>query len=248
MIKLLGVKKLRNIIELKNINKVYGKSTKTQVLHNINLSIKEGSFDSIIGASGSGKTTLLNIIGTLDKPTDGQVYIDGKRTDTMNRRALASLRNKTIGFIFQFHYLLPEFNTLENVLMPHSINKFFCGKKTREKAEELLHMVQLSELKNKKVYDLSGGQQQRVAIARALMNNPKIILADEPTGNLDSKSAKGVYDIFMNINRKFKTTFLIITHDDRIAKKADRIIQISDGVILGGNRSRERESKNVCIL
>ncbi|MCT8978324.1 ABC transporter ATP-binding protein [Clostridium sp. CX1] len=239
---------MRDIIELKNINKTYGKNAKTKVLHDINLSIREGSFNSIIGASGSGKTTLLNIIGTLDKPTNGQVYIDGKRTDNMNRRALASLRNKTIGFIFQFHYLLPEFNALENVIMPHTISKFFCGSKTREKAEELLHMVQLSEFRHKKVYDLSGGQQQRVAIARALMNEPKIILADEPTGNLDSKSAKGVYDIFRKVNRTFNTTFVIITHDDRIAKKADRIIKINDGVVFDVNRNREREKKNVCIL
>ncbi|MDW8802223.1 ABC transporter ATP-binding protein [Clostridium sp. A1-XYC3] len=239
---------MRDIIRLENINKTYGKNAKTHVLHDINLSIKEGSFNSIIGASGSGKTTLLNIIGTLDKPTDGQIYIDGKRTDNMSRRALAGLRNKTIGFIFQFHYLLPEFNALENVLMPHTISKFFCGRKTREKAEELLDLVQLSDFKSKKVYDLSGGQQQRVAIARALMNEPKIILADEPTGNLDSKSAKGVYDIFRNVNREFNTTFVIITHDDRIAKKADRIIKINDGVVFDVDRSIEREKKDVCIL
>lgn len=230
-----------NIIELENINKIYGKSIKTQVLYDINLSFEEGSFNSIIGASGSGKTTLLNIMGTLDKPTSGQVYIDNKRINGMSRAALASLRNRKIGFIFQFHYLLPEFNAIENVLMPHTIKKFFYGKKIREKGEELLDLVGLSEFKHKKAYDLSGGQQQRVAIARALMNEPKIILADEPTGNLDSQSAKAVYDVFREINKRFKTTFIIITHDDRIAKEADRIIKIRDGMVFDINYANERK-------
>lgn len=222
---------MANIIELKNINKIYGRRVKTEVLHNINLSIEEGSFNSIIGASGSGKTTLLNIMGTLDKPTGGEIFIDGNRTDRMSRIALASLRNKKIGFVFQFHYLLPEFNAIENVLMPHIIKRFFYGKKTKQKAEALLDLVGLYDLRKSKVYDLSGGQQQRVAIARALMNDPKIILADEPTGNLDSNSAEAVYKIFRNINEELKSTFVIITHDDRIAKKTDRIIEIKDGSI-----------------
>lgn len=224
-----------SIIELKNINKIYGKRVKTEVLHNVNMSIEEGSFNSIIGASGSGKTTLLNIMGTLDKPTSGEVYIENKRIDKMGRGALAALKNKKIGFVFQFHYLLPEFNALENVLMPHTISNIFHGRKTRERAEMLLDLVGLSEIKKKKVYDLSGGQQQRVAIARALMNNPKIILADEPTGNLDSNSAEDIYNIFRDINKNFKTTFVIITHDERIAKKADRIIEIKDGKFLGSD-------------
>lgn len=222
-----------SIIELKDINKIYGGRVKTQVLHNINLSIEEGSFNSIIGASGSGKTTLLNIIGTLDKPTDGQVFIEGNRTDKMSRRALAAIRNKKIGFVFQFHYLLPEFNALENVLMPYTIKRFFHGRKITKKAEELLDLVGLSKTKKNKVYDLSGGQQQRVAIARALMNNPKIILADEPTGNLDSNSSEEIYKIFRDVNKEFKTTFVVITHDERIANKTDRIIEIKDGVVIG---------------
>jgi lipoprotein-releasing system ATP-binding protein len=222
-----------NIIELKDISKVYGKRIKTKVLNNVNLSIEEGSFNSIIGASGSGKSTLLNIMGTLDKPTIGQVHVENKRIDKMGRRALADLRNKKIGFIFQFHYLLPEFNVLENVLMPHTINRLFNRRQSRERAEMLLDLVGLSSVKKNKVYDLSGGQQQRVAIARALMNNTKIILADEPTGNLDSNSAENIYNVFRNINKNFKTTFVIITHDERIAKKADRRINIKDGVVTG---------------
>ncbi|KAJ52116.1 lipoprotein-releasing system ATP-binding protein [Clostridium tetanomorphum] len=224
---------MANIIELKNINKIYGRRVKTQVLYDVNLNIEEGSFNSIIGASGSGKTTLLNIIGTLDKPTNGQVTVDGKRIDKMGRWSLASLRNKNIGFVFQFHYLLPEFNVIENVLMPHTIKRLFNGKKAKNRAEELLELVGLNSIKKKKVYDLSGGQQQRVAIARSLMNNPKIILADEPTGNLDSHSSTDVYKVFRDVNEKFKTTFLVITHDDRIAKKCDRIIQIEDGKVSG---------------
>lgn len=223
---------MSNIVELKDVNKIYGRWVKTEVLNNVNLSIKEGSFSSIIGASGSGKTTLLNILGTLDKPTSGQVYIEGKRTDKMGRRALALLRNKKIGFVFQFHYLLPEFNVLENVLMPCTIKRIFHGRKTRERAENLLDMVGLLNHKKKKVYDLSGGQQQRVAIARALMNNPKIILADEPTGNLDSSSADGVFSVFRDVNRTMGTTFVIITHDKRMAERTDRIVEIKDGAII----------------
>lgn len=222
-----------NIVELRNINKVYGRRVKTKVLSDVNLNIEEGSFNSIIGASGSGKTTLLNIIGTLDKPTNGEVYIQGKRTDKMSRWKLASTRNRNIGFVFQFHYLLPEFKVMENVLMPNTIKSFFNGRKAKNRAEELLDIVGLSSCKKKRVDDLSGGQQQRVAIARALMNNPKLILADEPTGNLDSHSAEEVYNVFRDINSKFNTTFIIITHDDRIANKTDRIISILDGKVKG---------------
>ena len=220
-----------SIIELTNINKIYGKRVKTQVLNNINLSIDEGSFNSIIGESGSGKTSLLNIIGMLDTPTSGQVQLEGKRIDKMSRRSLASIRNKEIGFVFQFHYLLPEFNAIENVLMPQTIRSLFCGRKTRERAKELLELVGLSAFKQKKVYDLSGGEQQRVAIARSLMNNPKIILADEPTGNLDSHASESIYNIFRDINKKLGTTFIVITHDERIAIKTDRVIEIKDGII-----------------
>lgn len=221
-----------NVIELKDVDKIYGGRVKTQVLRNVNLTIEGGAFTAIIGASGSGKTTLLNIIGTLDKPTNGEVYIDGSRIDEMSRITLAALRNQKIGFVFQFHYLLPEFNALENVLMPHTIKRFFHGRKTRERAELLLELVGLSSIMKSKIYNLSGGQQQRVAIARALMNKPKIILADEPTGNLDSNSAEDIYKIFRDINKNFGTTFVVITHDDRIAKKADRIIEIKDGIII----------------
>lgn len=223
---------MAKIIDLKNINKIYGTLVKTQVLYDVNLSFEEGTFNSIIGASGSGKSTLLNILGTLDKPTSGQVLIGGKRTDTMKKNDLAALRNQTIGFIFQFHYLLPEFTALENVLMPYNIKNSKPSKESIARAEELLDLVGLSKVKNNLATNMSGGQQQRTAIARALMNNPKIILADEPTGNLDSDSTETIYNLMRDINKKFNTTFIVITHDRKIAEKADRIVEIKDGKII----------------
>ena len=220
-----------SIIRLENIDKIYGETIKTQVLYDINLSFEQGSFNSIIGASGSGKTTLLNLIGTLDKPTAGKVFINDQRTDLLDNNSLADLRNSTFGFIFQFHYLLQEFTALENVLIPYMIKHAKICSKVTEKAEHLLELVGLSDVRNNKANNMSGGQQQRTAIARALMNNPKIILADEPTGNLDSKSAETVYSILRKINHDYKTTFIIITHDNRIANKTDRIISIEDGRI-----------------
>ena len=220
-----------NIITLKNIDKIYGTSIKTQVLNNINLSFEEGSFNAIIGASGSGKSTLLNIIGTLDRPTNGEVYINSKRTDTMKKNELAELRNQSIGFIFQFHYLLPEFTALENVLMPYQIQSAKVSKEQLKRAEDLLDLVGLTKVKDNLATNMSGGQQQRTAIARALMNNPKIILADEPTGNLDSESTENIYQLMRDINKNFNTTFIIITHDRNIAEKTDRIIEIKDGKV-----------------
>ena len=220
-----------NIISLKGINKIYGSEIKTQVLFDINLDIKAQSFASIIGASGSGKSTLLNIISTLDKPTSGSVVINGTQTTNMTKSDLAKLRNQTIGFVFQFHYLLPEFTALENVLMPARIRDGKVTGETMDRARELLQLMGIEKVANNNAGKMSGGQQQRTSIARALINNPKIILADEPTGNLDSESTEVVYDIMRDINERFKTTFLIITHDRRIAQKADRIIEIKDGRI-----------------
>ncbi len=221
----------KNIIELNNIDKIYGNTVKTQVLFDLNLDIKEGSFNSIIGQSGSGKSTLLNIVGTLDKPTNGEVYIGGTRTDQMKKNDLAALRNETMGFIFQFHYLLPEYTALENVLMPKRIMEKNLSKETIDRANELMNLVGLEKVKNNLSTNMSGGQQQRTAIARALMNNPKIILADEPTGNLDSDTTENIYNLLRDINKKFQTTFVIVTHDRRIAEKTDRIIEVKDGRI-----------------
>ena len=222
---------MANILELKNINKIYGEKIKTQVLFDVNLAFEESSFNSIIGASGSGKSTLMNIMGTLDKPTSGEVFINGTSTLNMDKNKLAELRNETIGFIFQFHYLLPEFTVFENVMMPFLISN---GKETKEaikRANDLIEIVGLTKVRNNKATDISGGQQQRAAIARALINNPRIILGDEPTGNLDSESTETVYNLLKEINQEYKSTFIVITHDKRIAEKADRILEIKDGII-----------------
>lgn len=220
-----------NVIQMQKINKFYGDKIKTQVLFDIDLSFAAESFNAIIGASGSGKSTLMNIMGTLDQPTSGDVFINQVQTTQMNRNQLAELRNQVIGFIFQFHYLLPEFTVLENVLMPRRILGKPLDKEVTEQAEELLDIVGLSKVRNNLSTDISGGQQQRTAIARSLINRPRIVLADEPTGNLDSETTETVYRLLRDINRRFKTTFIIITHDKRVAEKADRIIEIKDGRI-----------------
>lgn len=221
-----------NIVELRNIKKIYGDKVKTQVLFDLNLSIEKGSFNSIIGQSGSGKSTLLNILGTLDRPTDGEIVINGVNTKSMNANQLAKLRNETLGFIFQFHYLLPEFTALENVLMPYRIMGKKIDDKVMERANELIELVGLSKVKNNLATQMSGGQQQRTAIARSLMNNPSIILADEPTGNLDSDTTEQIYDLMRKINKKYNTTFIIVTHDQHVAEKTDRIIEVKDGRII----------------
>ncbi len=220
-----------NVLELKKINKVYGQKIKTQVLFDLDLKVEKSSFNSIIGASGSGKSTLMNIMGTLDKPTDGDVLINGTNIVSLNKDKLAELRNETIGFIFQFHYLLPEFTVLENVLLPYRIKNGKVDKEAIERAKYLIDMVGISKIKDNLSTDISGGQQQRAAIARALINNPAIVLGDEPTGNLDSETTEQVYELLRQINEEFNSTFIIITHDKKIAEKGDRIIELTDGRI-----------------
>lgn len=222
---------MANILELKDINKIYGEKIKTQVLFDVNLSFEESSFNSIIGASGSGKSTLMNIMGTLDKQTSGSVSINGIDTLSLNKDKLAELRNETIGFIFQFHYLLPEFTVFENIVMPYRIKNNKLTKEAINRANDLIEIVGLTKVRNNRATDISGGQQQRAAIARALINNPRIILGDEPTGNLDSETTEIIYNLLKDINQEYKSTFIVITHDKRIAEKADRIIEIKDGKI-----------------
>lgn len=217
------------ILELKHINKVYGDKVKNQVLFDVNLEFEESSFNSIIGQSGSGKSTLMNIIGTLDTPTSGQVLVNGNDTSQMNKNELAVLRNETIGFIFQFHHLLPEFTVLENVLMPYRIMHNKVTQEARDRAEYLIDMVGLSKVKNNGSTEISGGQQQRAAIARSLINEPKLILGDEPTGNLDSDTTKIIFELLKDINKELNTTFILITHDQKVAQQTDRVIEIQDG-------------------
>ncbi len=225
------------ILKLSQIEKVYGTRVKTQVLFGIDLDFNPGTFNTIIGQSGSGKSTLMNIMGTLLSPTSGEVLIDGDPTTGLSAKELNAVRNELIGFVFQSHLLIPEFTALENVLMPYRISHPHVSKKARGDAMDLLELVGIENLASNKALDMSGGQQQRVAIARALMNRPKILLADEPTGNLDSDTTESVYELFLDINKRFDTTFIIITHDRKIAEKAGRLIELQDGKVLSDYRN-----------
>jgi len=221
----------KEIVRLENIRKVYENfGVKNEVLKGINLVIKKGEFVSIMGPSGSGKTTLMNIIGCLDTATSGKYYLDGKDISNLNDDELSEIRSEYIGFVFQQFYLIQYLNVLENVLMPTIYSKK-DRKNIKEKAKELLEKVGLGDKLNFKPSQLSGGQQQRVAIARALINEPQLILADEPTGALDSKTAESIMKIFKELNEEGKT-IVIITHDPSIASQTKRIIKIKDGKIL----------------
>ena len=220
---------MSKVVQLQNVDKIYGSVVKQQVLFDINLDFESKSFNSIIGQSGSGKSTLLNIVGTLDKPTNGEVFINGKKTSNLNKNNLSEIRNQDLGFIFQFHYLLPEFTVKENILMPYRIRHRSVPKEIHERAIELMDNVGISKVQDNKATAISGGQAQRAAIARALINNPRIILADEPTGNLDSDTTETVYRLLRSLNENYGTSFIVITHNPNVAEKTDRIIEIRDG-------------------
>jgi lipoprotein-releasing system ATP-binding protein len=202
------------------------------VLSNINLSVYEGEFISIVGASGSGKSTLLYTLSTLDCDYEGKILFDGDDIKSLNNNNLANLRNTKIGFVFQFHYLLPEFSVLENVIMPALRNQDCSLEEMEHKGYEKLKLFGMHEQAHKRASKLSGGQQQRVAIARALMNNPKILFGDEPTGNLDSKNAAMVFELFETLQQEFKQTILLVTHDDHFAHRTQRSITMRDGEVL----------------
>lgn len=219
------------IIELRQVDKIYTGAVNTQVLFGIDLEFEEGSCNSIVGTSGSGKSTLLHIMGTLDRPTRGQILINGQRTSDMGKNQLAELRNETIGFVFQFHYLLPEFTAMENILIPYLISNRKPTKEILRRADELFEMLGISDVKNNPATKMSGGQQQRTAIARALINNPRIILADEPTGNVDSETTGRICKVFREIIDRYGTTFIVVTHDQRVAEHTERIVEIKDGRI-----------------
>jgi len=213
------------MISTRGIYKSYGA---IKVLQEINLSIKSGEIIGITGASGAGKTTLLQILGTLDRPDIGELEINGQNVFTLNDNAMADFRNQHIGFVFQFHHLLPEFTSLENVCLPGFIGKK-PQKQVEKRAAELLDFLQMSHRLKHKPAELSGGEQQRVAIARALINTPKIILADEPSGNLDSENTKELNKLFFQLRDEFKQTFVIVTHNAELAAMCDRKLVLKDG-------------------
>ena len=210
------------------IHKYYGQ---LHVLKGVNISVNKGEIVSIVGSSGAGKSTLLHILGTLDMPDSGEIFINNTAAHLLKGKKLAAFRNSQIGFVFQFHHLLPEFTALENVCIP----SWIAGnskKQTEEKAIELLATLGLKERLDNKPNQLSGGEQQRVAVARALINNPSIVFADEPTGNLDSVHAKELHELFVELRDKFKQTFLIVTHNEEMAEMSDRILHMKDGKIV----------------
>ncbi len=221
------------ILRLENIRKELGlsKAIRQTIIPNLSLEVNAGEFLAITGPSGSGKSTLLYLMGGLDKPTAGKVWLDGDEITEKNETEMNRIRNEKIGFIYQFHFLLPEFNAVENVSMPMMINGRRTRKEIRERAMKLLDMVDMQNKYANKPSQLSGGQQQRVAIARALANEPKVLLGDEPTGNLDSRSAKNVYQLFDRLNREQGQTVIVVTHDEEFANHAKRRIHLVDGKI-----------------
>jgi lipoprotein-releasing system ATP-binding protein len=218
------------LLVAEDLGRVYGEGeAATHALKGVSVTMCEGEFAAIVGQSGSGKSTLLNMLGLLDTPTSGTVRYQGRDVADLDKSGRAKLRNGLIGFVFQFHYLLPEFSVLENVSMPALIDGSVPAAEIRSRAEETLSLLGLEGLGPKNANQLSGGQKQRVAIARALVNRPSLLLADEPTGNLDTVNTNAVYDLFREINKELGTSFLIVTHDRSIAERTDRILEITDG-------------------
>ncbi|MBL7770587.1 MAG: ABC transporter ATP-binding protein [Flavipsychrobacter sp.] len=216
------------MLEARNIHKAYGS---VEVLKGVDFSVQEGEIVSIVGSSGAGKSSLLHILGTLDQPDQGEVMLHNTRVTGMGARQLAAFRNQYIGFVFQFHHLLPEFNSLENVCIPGWIAKK-PKKEVEVRAQELLKRLGLGHRIDHKPSALSGGEQQRVAVARALINNPRIVFADEPTGNLDSSNARDLHELFFQLRKELNQTFLIVTHNQELAQMSDRVVHMKDGKIV----------------
>jgi lipoprotein-releasing system ATP-binding protein len=221
------------ILRLERVCKTYnvGLPTEAQVLHDIDLKLERGEFLALMGPSGSGKSTLLNVVGLLDRPTSGRLLIKGEDTAALDDAGLTRLRGHTIGFVFQYHLLISAFTATENVMMPMLVDRGFPNAEMVARAEELIDLVGLAKVKDNPALSMSGGQQQRVAVARALAMNPDLVLADEPTGNLDSRSADSVFELMRDVNRKTGASFLLVTHNLDLAKRCDRIIEVVDGRI-----------------
>jgi lipoprotein-releasing system ATP-binding protein len=216
------------MLRANGIHKYYGQ---LHVLKGVNISVNKGEIVSIVGSSGAGKSTLLHILGTLDMPDSGEIFINNTAVHLLKGKKLAAFRNSQIGFVFQFHHLLPEFTALENVCIPGWITGR-RKKEVQDDATKLLQLLGLGERLDNKPNELSGGEQQRVAVARSLINKPSIVFADEPTGNLDSKNAKELHDLFVQLREKFNQTFLIVTHNEELAQMSDRILHMKDGLII----------------
>ena len=223
------------VVQLRGVRKAYNAGTpiETEVLHGIDLTLHKGEFCAVMGPSGSGKSTLLNIVGLLDRPTAGTLAVCGEETTTLDDRALTRLRGHSIGFVFQYHHLITAFSALENVMMPMLGAAGFPNEAMRQRAAALIDSVGLTPWRNNLAGNLSGGQQQRVALARALAMDPALLLADEPTGNLDSKSADEVFTLLRRFNREHGTTLLFVTHNAALAGRCDKIIQVIDGLVIG---------------
>lgn len=222
----------QNILETRDLDKYFRDPVDFQALKKVNVSIRKGEFVSIIGSSGSGKSTLLYVLSTLDTDYEGHIFLDGEDLSTKSKNELAAIRNEKIGFVFQFHYLLPEFTVLDNVMLPALKLAKYDDETIRKRALEKLDMLGLRDQAEKKANRLSGGQQQRVAIARALINDPHIIFGDEPTGNLDSKNAQLVFDIFRELKEKYNQTIMVVTHDMNLSAQTDRVIRLHDGEVV----------------
>ncbi|KAA8731817.1 lipoprotein-releasing ABC transporter ATP-binding protein LolD [Acinetobacter qingfengensis] len=219
------------VLEGQNLHRSFDDGrNKVDVLRGIQLQVHRGEFVAVIGASGSGKSTLLHVLGGLDSPTEGQVFLNGQRFDHLDETTRGNLRNQHLGFVYQFHHLLPEFTALENVAMPLMLRADSQFKQVKLKAEKLLEQVGLSHRMDHKPGELSGGERQRVALARALVTDPDLVLADEPTGNLDVDTAKGIFDLLRDLQKQRNMAMLIVTHDQSLAHSADRILQMRDGV------------------
>ena len=221
------------ILRLTKVCKDYnvGLPNQVRVLTDVDLTLEPGEFLALIGPSGSGKSTLLNIVGLLDRPTEGRLEIKGEDTSVLGDAEITRLRGQTIGFVFQYHMLISAFTAIENVMMPMLVNRGFPNEAMTARADELIRLVGLQNVKNNLALNMSGGQQQRVAVARALAMNPDLVLADEPTGNLDTKAANGVFELMRDVNRTSGASFLLVTHNMDLARRCDRIIEVVDGRI-----------------
>jgi len=224
------------LLVVEHVVKEYGERVRTRALDDVSMTLTHGEFAALIGPSGSGKSTLLNVIGLLDRPTSGRVLVDGIDTTTLAEAELTSLRARKLGFVFQFHHLLHAFTAVENVMLPAWGDEGMPSREMREHAEALLKRVGLADRMHYKTGDLSGGQQQRVAIARALSRQPALVLADEPTGNLDTASASEIFELMRRFNEENNVTFLIVTHDPRIADRCERVIEVVDGRVAEGRQ------------